>query len=73
MEKQEKQATPKTGSVPPVEFAEDAQKFLARCTKPDKTEYFKIVRAVGAGFLMMGAIGYAVKLVHIPIRHLITV
>jgi hypothetical protein len=27
------------------------------------TEYMKIVKAVGAGFLVMGAIGYAVKLV----------
>lgn len=73
MEKTSQSTPAKPGSLPPVEFAEDAQKFISRCTKPDKTEYFKIVRAVGAGFLMMGAIGYAVKLVHIPIRHLITV
>ena len=60
-------------TLAPVEFYKDAEKFLEKCTKPDKAEYLKIVRAVGAGFLMMGAIGYVVKLVHIPIRHLITV
>lgn len=37
------------------------------------TEYIQIIRAVGAGFLVMGAIGYVVKLIHIPIRHLIAV
>lgn len=34
-------------------------------------EYLKIVRAVGVGFVMMGVVGYAVKLLHIPIRYLI--
>lgn len=34
-------------------------------------EYMKIVRAVGVGFVMMGVVGYAVKLLHIPIRYLI--
>lgn len=31
----------------------------------------KIVRAVGAGFIMMGVVGYVIKLIHIPIRYLI--
>lgn len=34
-------------------------------------EYFQVVRAVGIGFIMMGVVGYAVKLLHIPIRYLI--
>ncbi|CAN6666024.1 protein transport protein Sss1p [Trichomonascus vanleenenianus] len=57
----------------PVEFIKEGTTFINRCTKPDKKEYSKILRAVGVGFLVMGAIGYIVKLVHIPIRHLITV
>lgn len=57
----------------PLEFVNESKKFLAKCTKPDTTEYLRIVRAVGAGFLVMGVLGYVVKLVHIPIRHLITV
>jgi len=42
-----------------------------KCQKPDEKEYLKIIRAVGIGFIMMGVVGYAVKLVHIPIRYLI--
>lgn len=57
----------------PLEFIRESHKFISRCSKPDRTEYFNIVRAVGTGFLAMGALGYVVKLVHIPIRHLITV
>lgn len=34
-------------------------------------EYMQIIRAVGVGFIMMGVVGYAVKLMHIPIRYLI--
>lgn len=41
---------------------------LFQCTDP---EYMKIIRAVGVGFIMMGVVGYAVKLLHIPIRYLI--
>ncbi|KAK6205577.1 uncharacterized protein RJT21DRAFT_118080 [Scheffersomyces amazonensis] len=55
----------------PVEFFKDGSAFVKKCTKPDSKEYFKIIRAVGVGFIMMGVVGYAVKLVHIPIRYLI--
>lgn len=34
-------------------------------------EYSKIVRAVGIGFVSVGIIGYAIKLIHIPIRYVI--
>ncbi|KAK9457848.1 hypothetical protein V1511DRAFT_454712 [Dipodascopsis uninucleata] len=57
----------------PQEFLKDGMAFVNRCNKPNKKEYFKIVQTVGAGFVIMGAIGYVVKLIHIPIRHLITV
>ncbi|KAK9390474.1 hypothetical protein V1515DRAFT_590470 [Lipomyces mesembrius] len=57
----------------PQEFVKDGVAFVKRCAKPSKKEYFKIVQTVGAGFVIMGAIGYIVKLIHIPIRHLITV
>ncbi|GMM51496.1 translocon subunit [Starmerella bacillaris] len=57
----------------PNKFFEDSRKFLARCTKPSAKEYYEIVRAVGSGFIVMGVLGYVVKLIHIPIRHFITV
>ena len=40
----------------------DGQTFLNRCTKPDQREFLKISQAVGVGFVIMGVIGYIVKL-----------
>uniref|UniRef100_A0A060T5J7 ARAD1B04928p n=1 Tax=Blastobotrys adeninivorans TaxID=409370 RepID=A0A060T5J7_BLAAD len=47
----------------PVEFIKEGTNFINRCTKPDQKEYLKMIRAVGVGFIVMGAIGYGVKLV----------
>ncbi|KAH3685702.1 hypothetical protein WICPIJ_003326 [Wickerhamomyces pijperi] len=64
----------------PVEFIKDGAAFVQKyhcyiSTEPvltiDPTEYLKIIRAVGVGFIMMGVVGYAIKLIHIPIRYLI--
>ncbi|ODQ78648.1 hypothetical protein BABINDRAFT_64255 [Babjeviella inositovora NRRL Y-12698] len=55
----------------PTEFIRDGSAFIKKCTKPDKKEYLKIIRAVGVGFIMMGVVGYVVKLIHIPIRYAI--
>jgi len=55
----------------PVEFLKDGQNFLNRCTKPDKREFLKISQAVGIGFVVMGAIGYVVKLIHIPVNNIL--
>ncbi|KAI4778523.1 hypothetical protein E4T52_06542 [Aureobasidium sp. EXF-3400] len=46
----------------PREFVKDGTQFINRCTKPDKREFLKISQAVGVGFLVMGVIGYVVKL-----------
>ncbi|EJT53280.1 SSS1-ER protein-translocase complex subunit [Trichosporon asahii var. asahii CBS 2479] len=45
--------------------------FLNRCTKPTKAEYIQLCRAVGVGFLVMGFIGYIVKVVHLPINNIL--
>ncbi|CCH63051.1 hypothetical protein TBLA_0J00510 [Henningerozyma blattae CBS 6284] len=58
-------------SESPIEFIREGSQFLSKCKKPDVKEYTKIIRAVGIGFVAVGAIGYAIKLVHIPIRYLI--
>ncbi|KAJ2902768.1 hypothetical protein MKZ38_000122 [Zalerion maritima] len=46
----------------PKEFIKDGTQFMNRCTKPDRKEFLKICQAVGVGFLIMGAVGYLVKL-----------
>ncbi|GMM31208.1 translocon subunit [Martiniozyma asiatica (nom. inval.)] len=55
----------------PVEFVKDGVRFVQKCTKPSKKEYLQLIRAVGFGFIMMGVVGYCIKLIHIPIRYLI--
>jgi protein transport protein SEC61 subunit gamma-like protein len=37
----------------------------------DKREFLKISQAVGVGFVVMGAIGYVVKLIHIPVNQVL--
>jgi len=55
----------------PKDFLRDGTQFMNRCTKPDKREFLKISQAVGIGFVVMGAIGYIVKLVHIPVNNIL--
>ncbi|KAI0111012.1 protein translocase SEC6 [Hypoxylon sp. EC38] len=55
----------------PKDFIKDGTQFLSRCTKPDKREFIQISKAVGVGFLVMGAIGYLIKLIHIPVNNIL--
>ncbi|KAF2435688.1 protein translocase SEC6 [Tothia fuscella] len=55
----------------PREFIKEGTQFMNRCTKPDKREFFKISQAVGVGFIVMGAIGFVVKLIHIPVNNIL--
>ncbi|KAF1841694.1 hypothetical protein BKA63DRAFT_563770 [Paraphoma chrysanthemicola] len=55
----------------PAEFLREGTLFMNRCTKPDKKEFIRISQAVGIGFLIMGVIGYIVKLVHIPVNNIL--
>ncbi|RYP71592.1 hypothetical protein DL771_004718 [Monosporascus sp. 5C6A] len=55
----------------PKEFIRDGSQFINRCTKPDKKEFTKVCQAVGVGFLIMGATGYLVKLIHIPVNNIL--
>lgn len=34
-------------------------------------EFIKISQAVGVGFVIMGVIGYVVKLIHIPVNNIL--
>ncbi|RHZ67019.1 hypothetical protein Glove_303g153 [Diversispora epigaea] len=55
----------------PRQFVKDGTQFINRCTKPDRREYIKISQAVAMGFLVMGFIGFFVKLIHIPINNIL--
>lgn len=55
----------------PRDFVKEGTQFMNRCTKPDQKEFIKICQAVGVGFLIMGAVGYVVKLIHIPVNNIL--
>ncbi|KAH6675017.1 hypothetical protein B0J14DRAFT_588724 [Halenospora varia] len=55
----------------PRAFLKDGIQFLNRCQKPNRLEYTKISQAVGVGFLVMGFVGYVVKLIHIPVNNIL--
>ena len=70
--------TKKQGQQAEQNIAAQAQRFVAdsimfyqKCKKPDYTEYMKILQACIIGFMVMGAIGYFIKLVFIPINNII--
>lgn len=55
--------------LPARRFAADSYRLINRCTKPDAKEFKKIAIATTVGFLVMGFLGFLVKLVHIPSKY----
>ena len=53
------------------QFYKNSMMFMNKCTRPDKAEYTKILQASIMGVLVMGFIGYMIKLVFIPINNII--
>ncbi|GAX21738.1 protein transport protein SEC61 subunit gamma and related proteins [Fistulifera solaris] len=53
------------------QFAKDSLHLVQKCTKPDRKEFTQIARATSIGFLIMGFIGFFVKLIHIPINNIL--
>ena len=52
-------------------FYKNSVVFMNKCTRPDRAEYTKILQASIMGVLVMGFIGYMIKLVFIPINNII--
>ena len=51
-------------AVKPVkEFAKDSYRLVRKCTKPDRKEFSKIATRTGMGFIVMGFVGFFVKLI----------
>mmetsp|Transcript_13849 Transcript_13849/g.27376 ORF Transcript_13849/g.27376 Transcript_13849/m.27376 type:complete len:91 (+) Transcript_13849:2-274(+) len=57
--------------APSIKFFRDSQMLVRRCAKPDKKEFKKITLATATGFLIMGFIGFFVKLIFIPLNNII--
>ncbi|KAH8290894.1 hypothetical protein KR054_006854 [Drosophila jambulina] len=57
--------------LPSAALAKNSLRFLKRCTKPNRQEFQRTSLAIAIGFLIMGTIGFAVKLIHIPITSIL--
>ncbi|CAM9289132.1 unnamed protein product [Sphacelaria rigidula] len=57
--------------TPLQKFSKDSMHLIKRCTKPDRKEFMQVAKATTVGFLVMGFIGFFVKLIHIPINNII--
>ncbi|KAG1678398.1 hypothetical protein FOA52_015165 [Chlamydomonas sp. UWO 241] len=53
------------------DFAKSSIRLVKRCTKPDRKEYFAVCSKTAVGFIVMGFIGFFVKLIFIPINQII--
>jgi len=55
----------------PREFLKEGTQFMNRSQKPNKREFIKLCQAVGMGFVVMGAIGYVIRIIHIPVNQIL--
>nr|GEX47284.1 protein transport protein SEC61 subunit gamma-1 [Tanacetum cinerariifolium] len=53
------------------EFAKDSNRLVKRCHKPDRKEFTKVATRTAIGFVVMGFVGFFVKLIFIPINNII--
>jgi len=56
---------------PLQQFVKDSIHLVTKCTKPSRKEFLQVARATGIGFVIMGFIGFFVKLIHIPINNIL--
>ncbi|XP_020083461.1 protein transport protein Sec61 subunit gamma-like [Ananas comosus] len=53
------------------EFAKDSGRLVKRCHKPDRKEFAKVAVRTAVEFVVMGFVGFFVKLIFIPINNII--
>ncbi|XP_052108280.1 protein transport protein Sec61 subunit gamma-1-like [Arachis duranensis] len=52
-------------------FSKDNVRLIKRCHKPDDKEYYKVTVNTAIGIMVMGFVGFFVKLIFIPINNII--
>ena len=62
---------PRRRRVTDPSHTQDSIHLVKKCTKPDRKEFARIASATMIGFLIMGFVGFFVKLVHIPINNIL--
>ena len=58
---------------PAKQFARDSALFMNRCTKPTKKEILGNALRVGLCVLVIGGLGFIVRLVCVPVTHFFVV
>ena len=53
------------------DFISESIAFIQKCNKPDRKEFIKISTSCAIGFLIMGIIGFLIKLLFIPINNIL--
>ncbi|GAB2213405.1 hypothetical protein Droror1_Dr00021447 [Drosera rotundifolia] len=53
------------------DLAKDSVRLVKRCQKPDRKEFTKVAFRTAIGFVVMGFVGFFVKLIFIPINNII--
>ncbi|CAN6216098.1 unnamed protein product, partial [Urochloa humidicola] len=53
------------------DFAKDSVRLVKRCHKPDRKEFTKVAARTAIGFVVVGFVGFFVKLIFIPINNII--
>jgi protein transport protein SEC61 subunit gamma-like protein len=56
---------------PMVDFAKESARLVKKCSKPDRKEYIKVASRTAMGFVIVGFVGFFVKLIFIPINNII--
>eukprot|EP00614_Pseudopedinella_elastica_P006916 CAMPEP_0172600466 /NCGR_PEP_ID=MMETSP1068-20121228/20667_1 /TAXON_ID=35684 /ORGANISM="Pseudopedinella elastica, Strain CCMP716" /LENGTH=79 /DNA_ID=CAMNT_0013401167 /DNA_START=135 /DNA_END=374 /DNA_ORIENTATION=+ len=49
----------------------DSKRLVSKCSKPDYEEFKKIAISTGLGMVVMGFVGFFVKILHIPINNIL--
>ena len=57
--------------APLTTFAKNSRMLVNKCHQPDGAEYSRAAFATTMGFVAMGLIGFAVKVVFIPVNNVI--
>ncbi|KAJ9468859.1 Protein transport protein Sec61 subunit gamma [Diplonema papillatum] len=57
--------------TPLAEFYTGSKYFLMKCQKPTFEEFSKVGFSTAAGFVLIGFIGFIVKLIFIPINNVV--
>jgi protein transport protein SEC61 subunit gamma and related proteins len=56
---------------PLVNFAKTSAVFVANCKRPEDQQFFSVATMTAIGFLAVGGLGFAIKLLHIPINQIL--